>query len=1329
MRNLKKFLAMALTVLMIVGSFSALTANAAFDDVTDYQEAIDVMNTLGIIKGYDEKTFGPDDDVTRWQMALLITKMMTGKVSDEYVETNLKNPENFTAFTDITADNYIGAISYANNNGIVKGYSETKYGPKDGIMIQDVFTMVVRMLGYGSTAMDNNYPWSFIDKAISLGLDDGLPADYSNEATATRGEVAQILFNALTAVKADASSLGADFFNLQKATVVITGTKKGNMYNSAAVVTKTTPDGVDYVAFSKLSAEGTVDSSYTYYIPKTAFGLDAKANANAYVGDSFVVRTNDDFASFLTCDACEKTYVDQDALVGTGTSSSDNNVVKIDGDAYSLVKSYTYLNNGQGAKSQNTELILNNANGVRTTSYATDYVLDKDLNILDEDGKILLYWVTTYGLTGVNYANLNGIYLYKVGEDANGDPLYVEPNDYIWSMAGRATLVADSASGFGVITKSYAEIEKYDAYSTTVLYDDDADGDYDRGIYYQFQFGKAAIASSKLSITTSGTKAFDEKPADLAIYDTEGKAISADSINGKYVLYYYQKAYKTVIIKEVFSGQTGLVTGINLANKTLTLNALGVNLITGIVTGENYSIGNAKLFGATFNDVVGTYTDLKADKMIGKNVNFIEKDGKILAIYNYADAANYMVFVNDNSGFTTMGYKTALVYFDPVANKSSNTRATVTFNATSNFWYSSWTNVAVSTEAVKYEWFKVGDLLTATKDALGNYDATLAAYNYADRNGGEIVFQNGILSNNVGLPVGKATSDTIIIVFSWLDQPFGSVLYDNFQTFKGVPANNAAIDVFRGADIQYVKDSKGNISFLYVNGGKMDRASNADYTGVNVWNWSATSTIIYVDGAAKMTQAGDNVLSTGAGMYLGTVYDYTNVIDAINGGYVDVKWSSDNYTARLETGNFYYVKDGYVVNKVVLGSFKCPIQKVFVWDSYKEGDKYFTKILVPGIGGTYTDDSNPFDVKKIESFDGKYYKKITHLNTGAVEYAWNEFTYTSNFSANDNNSFATIYLDSTKVATNTSKILTKDGALLDILLEGSAAQKKPVQDTADTATSKTGYYAYAYVPTWTWEYETNVYRNSEWPSYEYFPVFLADTPDAVETLPASTPAIIKYAVQVKGYTQNEDMAFDDSAFAEAYEADQIKVFQAVKAGANYIKGNELEMDAIANIPGDILYPDNTPNTMAVLDYANLLQNAYVLKNTIITNEAGLPAFIIAVKNDIANDKKKNLTISYEIQVDEKATDYVQDEEGNNSEVINVKATKISNADLDVNWTYYLVQVKPEMIVWQNNGNTATPYIINKDNTDNCNLYAINIAITLVGESSSTETETETPTVA
>lgn len=1304
MRNLKKFLAMALTVLMVVGSFAALSVNAAFDDVTDYQEAIDVMNTLGIIKGYDEKTFGPDDDVTRWQMALLITKMMTGKVSDEYVETNLKNPENFTAFTDITADNYIGAISYANNNGIVKGYSADKYGPKDGIMIQDVFTMVVRMLGYGSTAMDNNYPWSFIDKAISLGLDDGLPADYSNEATATRGEVAQILFNALTAVKADASSLGADFFNLQKATVVITGTKKGNMYNNAAVVTKVTPDGVDYVAFSKLSPEGTVDSSYTYYIPKTAFGLAADANANAFVGDSFVVRTNDDFASFLTCDACDKTYVDQDALVGTGTSSSDNNVVTINGDKYSLVKSYTYLNNGQGAKSSNTELILNNANGVRTTSYATDYVLDKDLNILDENGKILLYWVTTYGLTGVNYANLNGIYLYKVGEDANGDPLYVEPNDYIWSMAGRATLVADSAAGFGAITKSYAEIEKYDAYSTTVLYDDDADGDYDRGVYYQFQFGKAAISSSKLSITTSGTKAFEEKVADLAIYDPEGKAVSADSINGKYVLYYYQKAYKTVIIKEVFAGQTGLVTGINLANKTLTLNALGVNLITGIVTGENYSIGNAKLFGATFNDIVGTYSDLKADKMIGKNINFIEKDGKILAIYNYADSANYMVFVNDNSGFTTMGYKTALVYFDPVANKSSNTRATVTFNATSTFWYSSWTNVAVSTEADKYEWFKVGDLLTATKDALGNYDAALADYDKTASKEGVIVFQNGIMSNDLGLTVGKATSDTVIIVFSWLDMPFGSVIYDNFQTFKGVPANNAAIDVYAGAKIKYVRGSNGDISFLYINGGKMDRSSGAGSYNVNPWNWSATSTIIYVDGAAKMTQNGDNVLSTGAGMYLGTVFDYTNVVDAINGGYVDVKWSSDNYSARLETGNFYYVKDGYVVNKVDLNGPKCPIQKVFIYDAYKGATKYETRILVPGIGGTWVDNSNPYSIKQYDSVAGQYYVKITDLNTGAVTYRWNEFNY--------ENSFATIYLDTKKVATNVSLLNTKSGALLDILsADGTAAQKAPVQDNADTPTHRTGYYAYAYVPTWTWEYETNVYRNSEWPSYEYFPVFLADTPDAAIDLPASTGPVIKYAVQIKGYDQDETEAFDPTAaFQAAYEGDQIKIFKALQtAYGNYIKGEELEMDAIANLPevGAQLYPDNTALTDDVLDYAKLLQNAYVLKNTIVTNEAGLPAFIIAVKNDIA----KKITISYEIQVDDPTTAY-ESGEGDNSEVINIKPTKLESSDLDVNWTYYVVQTTSKMIVHEASGNVATPYIINKDNTDLSNLYAINLAITM-----------------
>jgi hypothetical protein len=245
MRNLKKFLAMALTVLMVVGSFG-MVASANFDDVVDFQEAVNVMTDLGIACGYEDGTFGEADPVERQQIALWIAKIMTGKTDATYVANNFVDGTNYTAFVDVEdaedLDVYTGAINYAANNGIIVGTTATTFEPTADVLLQDVFAMVVRMLGYGSTAMNNNYPYSFIDKAISLGLDAELGEDYIVDATATRGQTMQVLYNALTVAKSDGSTLGYDYFNVEKATVVITGTKALNVFTNAALVTKTVDD-------------------------------------------------------------------------------------------------------------------------------------------------------------------------------------------------------------------------------------------------------------------------------------------------------------------------------------------------------------------------------------------------------------------------------------------------------------------------------------------------------------------------------------------------------------------------------------------------------------------------------------------------------------------------------------------------------------------------------------------------------------------------------------------------------------------------------------------------------------------------------------------------------------------------------------------------------------------------------------------------------------------------------------------------------------------------------------------------------------------------------
>jgi hypothetical protein len=75
---MKKFLLGMLAGIMIGGSAIVLAQNTiTFPDVKPdayYASAVGMMSDLGIMKGYDNGNFGPDDAVTRGQVATMMQR-------------------------------------------------------------------------------------------------------------------------------------------------------------------------------------------------------------------------------------------------------------------------------------------------------------------------------------------------------------------------------------------------------------------------------------------------------------------------------------------------------------------------------------------------------------------------------------------------------------------------------------------------------------------------------------------------------------------------------------------------------------------------------------------------------------------------------------------------------------------------------------------------------------------------------------------------------------------------------------------------------------------------------------------------------------------------------------------------------------------------------------------------------------------------------------------------------------------------------------------------------------------------------------------------------
>ncbi|MBR6708494.1 MAG: S-layer homology domain-containing protein, partial [Clostridia bacterium] len=192
MNQFRKFLALGLSVLMIFGATVSVSAKR-FDDVANdnsFAEQIDLLSEIGIIVGTSENEFSPDIKVTREQMALLLYRMMIG---DDNAGTVNSSP-----FVDLYDPTYHGAISWAAANEYILGLGDKEFGPKDGIRFQDALTMLVRILGHETERMNKGYPWTYIEAGVKLGLTENL-SNLSYTATMTRGQIAALLYNALTA--------------------------------------------------------------------------------------------------------------------------------------------------------------------------------------------------------------------------------------------------------------------------------------------------------------------------------------------------------------------------------------------------------------------------------------------------------------------------------------------------------------------------------------------------------------------------------------------------------------------------------------------------------------------------------------------------------------------------------------------------------------------------------------------------------------------------------------------------------------------------------------------------------------------------------------------------------------------------------------------------------------------------------------------------------------------------------------------------------------------------------------------------------------------------
>lgn len=192
MKNLKKVLALTVVLCMILGTFGAMTASAAFTDVagTEYEEAVETLVPLGIIAGYDDGTYKPDQTVTRAEMAAFVVREMG--LAEAATAAGGSNP-----FNDVADDHWaLGSIKIAANYKIIVGDGYGTFRPDDEVTFAEAVKMVVCMLGYELRAQQKGkFPDGYLIEGTTLKLTTGM--GFGSNDPAKRGTVAQLMYNAL----------------------------------------------------------------------------------------------------------------------------------------------------------------------------------------------------------------------------------------------------------------------------------------------------------------------------------------------------------------------------------------------------------------------------------------------------------------------------------------------------------------------------------------------------------------------------------------------------------------------------------------------------------------------------------------------------------------------------------------------------------------------------------------------------------------------------------------------------------------------------------------------------------------------------------------------------------------------------------------------------------------------------------------------------------------------------------------------------------------------------------------------------------------------------
>lgn len=292
MKNLKKVTALVIVLAMALSS----VAFASFSDVSEdasYNEAVQVMASLGLLVGDPEGTFRPDATITRAEFAAVIVRALG-------MEDAAKGASVNTIFTDVPADHWAsGYVQIANQQGIILGYGDGNFGPDDEVLYEQAVKMIECALGYGVKFKNvaDAYPTSYLAQANADGITVGASGKIGDKAS--RAVVARLVYNSLDVPMMVQTTIGGnngDEYQVDDSTSLLYSKLKIAKVEGTVEKLYFNKDQADQVSFKITKEDSKWDDSDLTYGSETALTYGEGIDVAAMRGYSCVayIDMNDD---------------------------------------------------------------------------------------------------------------------------------------------------------------------------------------------------------------------------------------------------------------------------------------------------------------------------------------------------------------------------------------------------------------------------------------------------------------------------------------------------------------------------------------------------------------------------------------------------------------------------------------------------------------------------------------------------------------------------------------------------------------------------------------------------------------------------------------------------------------------------------------------------------------------------------------------------------------------------------------------------------------------------------------------------------------------------